>query len=221
MRAQTSGGIPCESEPIAGVFYGVFDGTNRRRLRWNQSDRNRSICSPTTTPPVSPPLPLCRNSRGPLPSTLSGETLKLQSKQIKTTVLLQIQEDDDDFVDPPQRKKTGEDYNSDSLKFFLIQLLAPNVSIMSIFFASKWYMLIQIGLGWIQHDSKKRKTTVSPPTEEDDDDFVNPRQRKNAGGQKESRKTVTTVCPEEDDDGDDDDDDDDFVDTPQESMDSD
>ncbi|KAL4589293.1 hypothetical protein LXL04_002199 [Taraxacum kok-saghyz] len=172
MRAQTSGGIPCESEPIAGVFYGVFDGTNRRRLRWNQSDRNRSICSPTTTPPVSPPLPLCRNSRGPLPSTLSGETVKLQSKQIKTTVLLQIQEDDDDF-----------------------------------------YNMIQ----------KKRKTTVSPPTEEDDDDFVNPRQRKNAGGQKESRKTVTTVCPEEDDDGDDDDDDDDddFVDTPQESMDSD
>ncbi|KAL4564880.1 hypothetical protein LXL04_028955 [Taraxacum kok-saghyz] len=189
MRAQTSGGIPCECEPIAGVF----DGTNRRRLRWNQSDRNRSICSPTTTPPVSPHLPLCRNSRGPLPSTLSGETVKLQSKQIKTTVLLQIQEDDDDFVDPPQRKKTGEGYNSDSLKFFLIQLLAPN------------YNMIQ----------KKRKTTVSPPTEEDDDDFVNPRQRKNAGGQKESRKTVTTVCPEEDDD------DDDFVDTPQESMDSD
>ncbi|KAL4560471.1 hypothetical protein LXL04_032623 [Taraxacum kok-saghyz] len=186
MRAQTSGGIPCESEPIAGVFYGVFDGTNRRRLRWNQSDRNRSICSPTTTPLVSPPLPLCRNSRGPLPSTLSGETVKLQSKQIKTTVLLQIQEDDDDFVDPPQRKKTGEGYNSDTLK----------------------------------------KTTVSPPTEEDDDDFVNPRQRKNAGGNYNSvsRKTVTTVCPEEDDDGDDDDDDDDdddFVDTPQESMDSD
>ncbi|KAL4558760.1 hypothetical protein LXL04_036962 [Taraxacum kok-saghyz] len=189
MRAQTSGGIPCESEPIAGVFYGVFDGTNRQRLRWNQSDRNRSICSPTTTPPVSPPLPLCRNSRGPLPSTLSGETVKLQSKQIKTTVLLQIQEDDDDFVDPPQRKK-------------LVRSFDVNCQ--------------------IQHDSKKRKTTVSPPTEEDDDDFVNPRQRKNVGGQKESRKTVTTVCPEEDDDGDDDDDDDDdFVDTPQESMDSD
>ena len=50
-----------------------------------------------------------------------------------------IQEDDDDFVDPPQRKKAGEGYNSDSMKFFLIHLLPPNVSFISL-------VLIQSGI---------------------------------------------------------------------------
>ena len=41
-----------------------------------------------------------------------------------------LQEDDDDFVDPPQSKKDGEDYNSDSLMLFMIYFVFATVSFM-------------------------------------------------------------------------------------------
>ncbi|KAL4588780.1 hypothetical protein LXL04_001675 [Taraxacum kok-saghyz] len=111
---------------------------------------------------------------------MEGDTVERESRKRKATVSRPTQEDDDDFVNPPQRNNAAEFVHKSDLEDKVKQFMLIYMRLKS--------KLQRLG-NQLERESRKKKATVSRPTQEDVDDFVNPPQQNNVG------KRKATVSP--------------------------